>query len=125
MRNCASYALVVLTLSSTAFGQEVSANTSGTTAAAGPIAAPFGSSGDTFAAPNGQLGAGLSISREGRGAALYGELGLYTQGDSECIVRRWFTRISQRLWSVSAILGGGYKIAPNLELEAMLPIAFY
>jgi hypothetical protein len=133
VRNCASYALVVLTLSSAAFGQEgaagasgtAAAGTSGTKGAAGLIAAPFGTRGDTFAAPNGQLGAGLSISRA-EGLRAYGELGFYTEGDSESQTSGGFTiESSSRLWSVSAIVGGGYKIAPELEIEAMLPLAFF
>jgi hypothetical protein len=125
MRNSAFYALFVLTASSTALGQEVAASTTGT-AATNPISTPYGTRGDTFAAPNGQLGAGLSISKPQGGFRLYGELGFYTEGDSESqSVGDITVESSARFWSVSAIIGGGYKITPELEFEAMLPLAFY
>jgi hypothetical protein len=124
MRNRASLVLFVLTATSTAFGQEVAA-TASTGAAPNPVTTPFGTRGDTFAAPNGQLGAGLSISKA-EGFRLYGELGFFTEGESDSQDFGGVTvESSVRIWSVSAIIGGGYKIAPNLEIEAMLPLAFY
>jgi hypothetical protein len=123
MRNAACYAFA-LTLSSAAFGQEAAGNPQ-QTAAPSPISSPYGTRGDTFAAPNGQLGAGLSIARA-EGFRAYGELGFYTQGDSESQSGGGFTvEQSSRLWSISAIVGGGYKISPELELEALLPLAFF
>jgi hypothetical protein len=77
--------------------------------------------GDTFAAPNGQLGAGLSVSRA-EGLRMYGELAFYTTGESDDFGG---AELSYRLWSITAIVGGGYKIAPDLEIEAMLPLGFF
>ena len=123
MRNHACFVLFVLTATSTAFGQEVAATAP--TGAPNPVTTPFGTRGDTFAAPNGQLGAGLSISKA-EGFRLYGELGFFTEGDSESQSTGGITvESSARIWSVSAIVGGGYKIAPDLEIEALLPLAFY
>jgi hypothetical protein len=108
-------------VSSPAFAQEVSAGASTTGAAAtGPTPALTMPVDDRFAAPNGQLGAGLSVSRA-EGLRLYGELGFYTTGDSE---EEGDFEASYRLWSITAIVGGGYKIAPDLEIEAMLPLGF-
>ncbi|HEX6278300.1 MAG TPA: hypothetical protein VFZ53_34880 [Polyangiaceae bacterium] len=121
MRNRACLVLWVLTASSAAFGQEAAAGATGTTTGLGPMMVPHGGIGDTFAAPNGQLGAGLSISRA-EGFRMYGELGFYSYGDSSSFGDIEF---SQRIWSFSAIVGGGVKIQPNLEIEAMLPLAFY
>ena len=112
-------ALTVLTASPSAFAQAVGVATTGPAPNVG-----FGNS-DGFAAPNGQYGAGLSISRA-EGMRAYGELGFFTVGDSEEQSAGGTTsEFSSRIWSISAILGGGYKIAPDLEIEAMLPLAFF
>src|ERR1044071_908102 len=110
MRLRIALAFAVLTTTPCAFGQEVSASTSG------PAAAPpsmLGKS-DGFASPNGQYGAGLSISRE-EGLRMYGELGVYSFNIAGPV----------DVWSFSAIVGGGYKIQQNIELEAMLPMGFF
>jgi hypothetical protein len=112
-------ALAVLTASPNAFAQAVGVATTGPAPAVG-----FGNS-DGFAAPNGQLGAGLSISKP-EGARAFGELGFYTVGDSDSDSAGGFTiESSSRIWSISAIIGGGYKIAPDLELLALLPLSFF
>jgi hypothetical protein len=113
-------ALAVLGVSQNAFGQEGEASaevsTEGSTEASAsapaenlpPIAAT-----DTFAAPNGQYGAGLSISGV-KTKRLYGELAFYNWSPGP-----------MSIWSFSAIVGGGYKLQENLELEAMLPLSFF
>ena len=114
-------ALAVLGVSPNAFGQEdegsaeasAEASTEVSTeksaeapaAAAGPI--------DTFAAPNGQYGAGLSISGV-KTARWYGELGFFSISPGP-----------MSIWSFSAIAGGGYKLMENIELEGMLPLSFF
>jgi len=112
MRHRAFHVLFVLTASSPVLAQET-ATTANTAAAPSPITTPYGTSGDTFAAPNGQYGAGLSLSKA-EGMRMYGELGVYSV--------EFFTAT---LWHVSAIVGGGYKIKPDIELEAMLPLALF
>jgi len=111
------FALAVLTVTPSAFGQGAQVSTAGLVPALGRP--------DSFAAPNGQLGAGLSISRV-EGFRAFGELGFYTTGDSESeSVGDVTVEVSARFWSFSAIVGGGYKIAPDLEIEALLPLAFF
>lgn len=117
MRTRALLALALLAATRPAAAEEVSAGATAT----GPAPVTAFPAGDTFAAPNGQLGAGLSVSRA-QGLRLYGELAFYTTGESQ---EEGGFEASYRLWSFSTILGGGYKIAPDLELEAMLPIGFY
>jgi hypothetical protein len=97
MRRAAAF-LSTLTLASSAFAQE-------------PVGAP--AAGDRFAAPNGELGAGLSISKQGTARA-FGELGFH-MGSMFGVVD---------VTSLSWLLGGGYKITPSLELDLMLPMAF-
>jgi hypothetical protein len=116
LRTRALLALTLLFASREAAAEEVSAGATAT----GPTPTPAVATGDTFAAPNGQLGAGLSTSAA-QGLRMYGELGFYTTGDTQSFAGAEF---STRIWSVSAIVGGGYKIAPDLEIEAMLPLAF-
>ncbi len=53
---------------------------------------------------------------------MYGELAFYTTGDTQELGGG--NEFSTRIWSISAIVGGGYKIAPDLEIEALLPLAF-
>jgi hypothetical protein len=96
MRRAAAF-LSTLTLASSAFAQD-------------PPAAP--DAGDSFAAPNGELGAGLSISKQGT-ARVWGELGFYMG-----------SLFGADVTSLSWVLGGGYKITPSLELDLMLPMAF-
>jgi hypothetical protein len=109
-------AFAVLGASSNAFGQEAEASAEASASTEGPTppagAAPL-SPIDTFAAPNGQYGAGLSISGV-KTARAYGELGFYSISPGP-----------MSLWSFSAIVGGGYKIQENLELEGMLPLSFF
>lgn len=72
-----------------------------------------------FTAPNGQLGAGLSTDAPEK-VRLYGEGTFYlrsgTLGGGGIEVRR-------SEWAIPLMLGGGYRILPQLELEARLPIA--
>ena len=78
------------------------------------------STGRDFAAVNGQYGAGLSFSPEQTGR-VYGEIGFHTRGNSESIGG---SRVETSETSVSFLLGGGYKVSPEVELELMLPLAF-
>lgn len=109
-------AFAVLGASSNAFGQEAEASAEASVSTEGPTppagAAPI-SAVDTFAAPNGQYGAGLSISGV-KTARWYGELAFMPWSPGPVSV-----------WSFSAIAGGGYKLQENLELEAQLPLSFF
>jgi hypothetical protein len=76
-------------------------------------------SGTEFTSPNGQTGAGLSTDGTEK-VRLYGEgtayLGFGTQdffGDE----------IKQSRWAFPLLLGAGYRIIPELELEARMSIA--
>jgi len=110
MRARSLFALVVMTGSTPALAEEVAAST---TAAPSPAPVMVGH-GDGFASPNGQYGAGLSISRE-QGMRAYGELGVFSYN--------LFGPVD--VWDFSAIVGGGYKIKQDIELEAMLPLGFF
>jgi hypothetical protein len=102
-------ALFILSTTAPAFAQEK--------APAAPVEAGSGmpAPSDGFAVPNGQLGAGLSISRV-TGARAFAELGFYTTGDS-------FGPIDIHITNFSLVIGGGYKIAPDLEIDAALPLS--
>jgi hypothetical protein len=109
------YSLIVLSLMTTTsplLAQEAATATTPAPATEGVIA-PH----DGFAAPNGRLGAGLSISRE-TGLRAYGEFGFYTTGQTV------FDVIDITLTSVNLVVGGGYKLSRELELEMMLPFAY-
>jgi hypothetical protein len=67
--------------------------------------------GDRFAAPTGQLGAGIVFSPEQRGRA-HAELGFFHHSDPGHVT------------SFTTLLGLGFKIIPELELEALLPVGF-
>ncbi len=82
-------------------------------------AAPLGAQG-YFAAPNGQTGAGLSFSPEQRGRA-YAELAFTHSAQS---VSFFGAEYDSYVTGLSWILGGGYKVLPNLELEVMLPMSW-
>jgi hypothetical protein len=77
---------------------------------------PTPATADGFAAPNGQLGAGLSISKEGTGR-VFGEFSFFSGGLASGFVEADIT-------SLGLVLGGGYKLTPELELDVMLPMAF-
>ncbi len=62
---------------------------------------------DQLEAPNGILGARLSDDEESR-ARVYGELGFYGSDYGDAF---------------PMVFGGGYRVMPQLELEARLPIA--
>jgi hypothetical protein len=78
------------------------------------------STGRDFAAVNGQYGAGLSFSPE-RTVRVYGETSFHTQSESQSFAG---SSVESSLTFFSWLLGGGYKITPEVELELMLPIAF-
>jgi hypothetical protein len=83
--------------------------------AAAPVAAQ-----GAFAAPNGPLGAGLSFSPEQQGRA-YVDVGFFHTSQS---LSFFGTTVDIYQTSLSWILGGGYKVTPNVELEAMLPMSW-
>jgi hypothetical protein len=83
--------------------------------AAAPVAAQ-----GAFAAPNGPLGAGLSFSPEQQGRA-YVDVGFIHSTQSYSF---FGAEVDYYLTSLSWILGGGYKVTPNLELEVMLPMGW-
>jgi len=73
-----------------------------------------------FASPNGQLGAGLSFDPAQRGRAhielaiMHQQAGVTTGGYSQ------HTHMTSLTW----LIGGGYKVVPNVELEAFLPMGW-
>jgi hypothetical protein len=102
--------LAVVCLSQWAQAEEANVGAVGNVGAA-PVTST--SSSERFAAPNGQLGAGLSFSPAQRGRA-YAEVGFFhsepgTEG-----------HVNSFTW----ILGVGVKVMPNLELEALIPMGF-
>lgn len=88
----------------------------GSTPAPAPAAAPVVSGDERFAAPNGQLGAGLWADPNQK-ARVFGELGFMSTGYE-------FFGTDFHITSLSFLVGGGYKLTHNLELEAMLPFAW-
>ncbi len=74
--------------------------------ASGPVGR-FGTE-DRFGAPTGPTGAGLALSPAQRGR-FWGELGFHTQ---------------EALTVWVPVLGGGYKLSPNIELELILPFVY-
>jgi len=80
--------------------------------ASGVASAAEGPTANRFAAPNGQLGAGLSASPD-QHARVFGELGYWHSEPA-----------SLHLNAFAWILGIGVKVVPHVELEAMLPMAF-
>jgi hypothetical protein len=74
--------------------------------ASGPVGR-FGTE-DRFGAPTGPTGAGLTLSPAQRGR-FWGELGFHTQ---------------EALTVWVPVLGGGYKLSPNIELELILPFVY-
>jgi hypothetical protein len=116
MRNSLLFALLSLTTTSPILAQETAASTTGTATATTPPVAAGGTT-DTFAAPNGQHGAGLSISAESS-MRMWGELSFYTTSETV------FDVVDVSLTSFSLRLGGGYKISRNIELEGILPLTY-
>jgi hypothetical protein len=77
------------------------------------------STGRDFASVNGQYGAGLSFSPE-QEWRIYGETGFHTQSDSQSAGG---SRLETSATFFSWLIGVGYKVSPEVELELMLPIA--
>ena len=117
MRKSPLFALSLLTTTSPLLAQETAASTTGTATATMPPLAAAGGTTDTFAAPNGQYGAGLSISAESS-MRMWGELSFYTTSDT------FFDVVDITLTSFSLRLGGGYKVSRNIELEGILPLTY-
>lgn len=84
------------------------------------FAAPAAAAGDKLAAPSGPLGAGLSLSPEQKGRA-YVDFGFAHTTVSESILGAEY---EQAATSLTWIFGGGFRLTPTLELEAMLPLAW-
>ena len=111
MRSAKFLGLLVATLAPWAHAEEVVV----TTANAGNV-----STGRDFASVNGQQGAGLSFSPEQTGR-VYGEIGFHTQSDSLSLGG---ASLETSTTFFSFLLGGGFKVSPEVELELMLPFAF-
>jgi len=106
---------VTLVFATPAYAQETSSPASADVLSGAP-----GSSTPRFAAPNGQLGAGLSLSPEQRGRGFV-EVGFGRVSDSQS---QGGVTSEAHIDGLSFIVGGGFKVLPNLELEAMLPLAW-
>ncbi|HEX5098844.1 MAG TPA: outer membrane beta-barrel protein [Polyangiaceae bacterium] len=112
--------LAVVCLSQWAHAEEANVGAVGNIGAA-PVTS---TGGESFASPNGQLGAGLTSSPEQKGRAFV-ELGFGRASTSESETEGGITVDAEFHYNVIPIIvGGGYKITPNLELVAMLPIGW-
>ena len=114
MRSAKFLGLLVLTLAPWAHAEEEEVAVAASTAAvaSGP---------HDFASVNGQQGAGLSFSPEQKGR-LYAELGFHTRSQENTFGG---TTLNTSYTYVSWLLGGGYKITPEVELEVIVPMGFY
>ncbi len=74
---------------------------------------PVVENGGRFAAPNGPLGAGLSFDPAQIGR-------LYAEG----AIMHQEPQGGGHLNSLTWVIGGGFKVTPNVELEALLPMGF-
>lgn len=72
-----------------------------------------------FTAPAGQLGAGLGNDPETKARAYVDGTAYYRAGQREFFGSEW----KQRQWALPLLLGGGYRIMPELELEGRLAFA--
>jgi hypothetical protein len=111
--------LALVCFGRTALAEEANVGAVGNVGAA-PAPVRVSASGDRFAAPNGQLGAGLTASPEQRARA-FGEMSLISSGQSYAIFGNSF---DLHITSLSFLVGGGYKLTDNLELQAMLPFVW-
>jgi hypothetical protein len=75
---------------------------------------------DRFASPNGQLGAGISFSGEQKGRA-YAELTFGRMAASDDVNGLSF---KEHVNSLTLLLGGAYRVLPQVEIEAMLPLGW-
>jgi hypothetical protein len=75
---------------------------------------------DRFAAPNGQLGAGISFIGDQKARA-YGELAFAHSAASQGGPGG---SIDNHVNGLNLLVGGAYRVLPALEIEAMLPIAW-
>jgi hypothetical protein len=73
-----------------------------------------------FASPNGQLGAGLSFDPAQKGRAFV-ELAIMHQEQSQSVGG---ASLNAHLTSLTWVIGGAYKVLPNVELEAFLPMGW-
>lgn len=82
------------------------------------LATPAGAA--EFSSPNGQTGAGLSTDAKEK-IRIYGEGTFYLRtGTRESA---FFGDYDVTEWALPIMLGGGYRVLPELEIEARLPIA--
>jgi hypothetical protein len=113
--------LAVVCLSQWAHAEEANVGAVGDVGAA-PVTSTGGA--ERFASPNGQLGAGLTSS-DGQKARAFVELGFGRAATSESQTEAGITVESEFHYNfIPIIVGGGYKITPNLELVAMLPVGW-
>ncbi len=75
---------------------------------------------DRFAAPNGQLGAGISFVGDQKARA-YAELAFTRAAESDDVLG---TTIEDHTNGLNLLVGGAYRVLPALEIEAALPIAW-
>jgi hypothetical protein len=75
---------------------------------------------DRFAAPNGQLGAGITFTGEPKARA-YAELAFTRAAASDDALG---ASVESHVNGLNLLLGGAYRVLPALEIEAMLPIAW-
>lgn len=101
-----------------AHAEEVNVGTAGLS----PTPAPSPNAGgvDHFKAPNGQLGAGLNSSEDLRARAFL-EMGFGRAAESQSEAG---ATAEVHLNSLSWIVGGGYRVTPNIEIVGMLPIGW-
>lgn len=92
----------------------------GSTPPPAPAAAPVVGGNERFAAPNGQLGAGLTASPDQK-LRVFGEMAFSRAAAYE---DAGGASASTHMTGLSFLLGGGYKLTENLELEAMVPFAW-
>jgi len=114
--------LAVVCLSQWAHAEEANVGAVGNVGAA-PVTSTGGA--ERFASPNGQLGAGLTASPDQKGRAFV-ELGFGRAATSNSQDAGGGISVDAETHFnvIPIIVGGGYKITPNLELVAMLPLGW-
>jgi hypothetical protein len=112
--------LAIVCVSPWAHAEEVSGTANAATPSPGPAPSPNADGVDRFKAPNGQLGAGLNSSPD-LPIRVFLEMGFGRAADSES---EGGVDAEVHLNSLSWIVGGGYRVTPNIEIVAMLPIGW-
>jgi len=110
--------LAVVCVCPWAHAEEVNVGTAGLSPA--PAPSPVSAGVDRFKAPNGQLGAGLNSS-EALPSRVFLEMGFGRAAESES---QGGISAEVHVNSLSWIVGGGYRVTPNIEIVGMLPIGW-